>query len=591
MLFSLPSQNRIVAMLFSVCIFGGVFSVLPISFSFQHFIFGLSLGISFFLTVLVSDFLLYRLFLRNEVIYSLKRCLALSFFSTFLWFLLSLLGGLLVLFFLDPIIWFKLSLIGFSAAVILRLIVFLATILHGQLKVLIAALLQPVLCLTVFFAGWVLIGEKITVTLFIYAIISLLLAISAALIFVSSINRVGKKSFGLSSFALLKAFLANWAGDVNAPLEEFFESLGREENIEFSIFGFKVSDKIKAVLIVPSFHPGPFKNVGSSPLPHMIQNALSEKMNVRGIVTHGLFGHELDLSSQIQNQKIIDRVLNSIKFDKYSSKISPFIQVKESDATVSCQIFGNHALFMLTVAPKTTEDFPKEIGLAITRLMKKYGLDSVDIVNAHNSLNEPFNIYSALPFLQKAAVLSLEKAKKEKQRNFKIGVAHVLPKEFSIENGMGPGGINVLIIEVGNQKVAYIVIDGNNMAPMLREEILAQIKEEGIDQGEVLTTDTHIVSAIVIGKRGYHPVGETMDKQLLLFYIKKAVCDALNDMAPAQVSYRHEIVEKVKVIGEKQIEKMCLIAEKSVRKAKQLIFTLFPVSAFLLFIFLFVLPI
>ena len=33
---------------------------------------------------------------------------------------------------------------------------------------------------------------------------------------------------------------------------------------------------------------------------------------------------------------------------------------------------------------------------------------------------------------------------------------------------------------------------------------------------EVFTTDTHAVSAVVVGPRGYHPVGEAMNPDRLI---------------------------------------------------------------------------
>ena len=72
---------------------------------------------------------------------------------------------------------------------------------------------------------------------------------------------------------------------------------------------------------------------------------------------------------------------------------------------------------------------------------------------------------------------------------------------------MGAGGITAIVVEVENQKTAYVVIDGNNMMPGLREKILTWLAALGFEESEVFTTDTHTVSALVTGSRGYHPVG------------------------------------------------------------------------------------
>jgi putative membrane protein len=58
-------------------------------------------------------------------------------------------------------------------------------------------------------------------------------------------------------------------------------------------------------------------------------------------------------------------------------------------------------------------------------------------------------------------------------------VATIVPNEFTVHDGMGSGGISVIVVEVDDQKVAYVTIDGNNMVSGLREKILASLKELG----------------------------------------------------------------------------------------------------------------
>ncbi len=66
-------------------------------------------------------------------------------------------------------------------------------------------------------------------------------------------------------------------------------------------------------------------------------------------------------------------------------------------------------------------------------------------------------------------------------KQFMVGAASVFPKEFSLKNGMGTGGITAIVVQVENQKTAYIMIDGNNMIPGLREKILAALASVGFD--------------------------------------------------------------------------------------------------------------
>ncbi len=402
------------------------------------------------------------------------------------------------------------------------------------------------------------------------------------LIFLFFVNRIGREILGVDSLIVFKAFMANWTEDLNAPLESLLERFGHKQNIKLALLTFSAGKRIKAVMAVPAFHPGPFKNVGSSQFPYMLQKALETKLECTVSVPHGLSGHGLDLTSQLQNRKIVDHVLGSIDFPTFCSKVTPFTRALENKAAASCQIFGDCALFTLTLSPRSMEDLPQVLDKMIIDEANKRGLSSAIVIDAHNCIEGSFNYEGAVNNLRIAAVTSLEHALTYTPSNFEIGAAKTTPREFTIVKGMGLGGITVIVTKVGRQKTAYVTIDGNNMIVGLREKILSSLHETGIVDGEVLTTDTHIVCGLTLIPRGYHPIGEVMDQEKLINYIRYAATKALNDLEPAEVSWRIITIPDVKVIGEKQIESLGFIAEKTAKRAKKLAISLFPVTGILL---------
>jgi putative membrane protein len=362
--------------------------------------------------------------------------------------------------------------------------------------------------------------------------------------------------------------------------------LGEKQTVEVSLIKFN-SSKPKAFIVTPSIHPGPFKNIGSSLLPSQLKTTLEKKLNCVVCVPHGLFGHEFDLASQIQNQKIIDSVAENADFDVHEEAwATPFVKVSNGLATVCCQIFGHCAFLSFTLAPKTTEDFPPELGVFIQQEVEKYGLDCCIIVNAHNSINGTMNIQEALDPLKTVAAACLERAVSQKRLPFDVGAATVIPKEFGLEDGMGPGGITVIVVKVGVQKTAYVVIDGNNMVAGLREKILSALHPLEIKEGEVFTTDTHSVNAIVLNKRGYHPVGEVINHENLIGYIKKAAITALSDLEQVKVACQRIRVSDVTVIGEKLLEKLCVLIGRTIQRAKKIVVPIFAASGLFLMLFL-----
>jgi putative membrane protein len=137
----------------------------------------------------------------------------------------------------------------------------------------------------------------------------------------------------------------------------------------------------------------------------------------------------------------------------------------------------------------------------------------------------------------------------------------------------------VIVVEVEAQKVAYVTIDGNNMVSGLRDEILSALKELGIDDGEILTTDTHSVCGMIRSARGYNLVGEAIDHTKLINYITQATNKALGNLEPAEASWRTETIRDVKVIGEQQITELTVLADKTTERTKSLALSLFPAAA------------
>ena len=227
------------------------------------------------------------------------------------------------------------------------------------------------------------------------------------------------------------------------------------------------------------------------------------------------------------------------------------------------------------------EDLPKELDSFIVEEAEKRGLSAL-VIDAHNSIEGPFNINESIVSLREASVAGLRKALSYERSPFEVGAATVIPKEFTVKEGIGSGGISVIVTRVGDQKAAYVTIDGNNMISGLRERILSALGEIGIVDGEILTTDTHAVCGVVLTGRGYHPVGEIIDQSKLINYIKQAATNALDNVEPAEASWRTEIIPNVNVIGEKQIETLCLVADKTAKQAKRLAVSLFSAASVLL---------
>lgn len=581
-LFKLPSQRAVLVELILICLLSGVLIATALKFSPLYWLaFGLALGITLFVLTLVSDVLIWIARAKADPVFNLRRSLALSLYSLIFWLTIILVGVIVDRLFSTDL-WLRFFVLGFCAALTLRLLVFSTVSFSGVAKIAFFVFLQPVLyTIAVVYTASAVNSLSLNLSLSVFFVLSVVVVVTAVFLFLFSINRVGVGILGVGSFSLLKAFMATWTEDQNAPFERLFERFSQERNVQLSILSFRnANGVVKASVIVPAVHPGPFKNIGSSALPHAIQSTVENRLGTCVVfVPHGLSGHDLDLASQNQNQIVLERIAKLCNVSKFGSAATSFVRVKRNGATVGCQAFNGCALVSLTLAPETMEDLPPELNAPILDAAKKNKFSTAIAIDAHNSLQGPFKIEEAMKPLEEAAVVCIEKASRQQAVSFQIGAARILPREFGLEEGMGPGGIAALVVKVGSQKTAYITIDGNNLVTGLREKILAALSEVGVDEGEVFTTDTHEVNAVVLNARGYQPVGEAMDHEVLIKYIKQVTADAMTNLEPAQVAWGMETVSGVKVIGERQIEAMCMLLDKSMKRAKKSAISVFPLAA------------
>jgi len=307
----------------------------------------------------------------------------------------------------------------------------------------------------------------------------------------------------------------------------------------------------------------------------MLKREFEKEFGCDTCVPLGILGHELDLASQAQNQKIINHVINAAKFASSADKATPFVKVTDGFATASCQVFGKTAFLSFTLAPKTTEDLPQQLGRIVSEEAEKHRLNCSIVVNAHNSINDTVDVEGSLETLREVASKCLEKAVSLPSYPFEVGASTVFPKEFGLKDGMGPGGITAVVVKVAEQKTAYVVIDGNNMVSGLREEILSALKATGFHASEVFTTDTHAVSAVVLGRRGYHPVGEVMNHETLISYIQEAAKAAASTLEHSKAGCLRMIVPEVRVIGKARLESLSTLVDKALQRAKQIVIPIF----------------
>lgn len=548
-----------------------------LSFSFAErgmasFLFGAAWGvIAFTLPSFASDIILYFTIMKEDPLFYLRRCLALSLFTTIIWVLIFLFSSFVAI--LDRRFIFPdfAVILGLFAVIPPRALAIFSMSRSNFAKRTLFTLMEPSLTVLSVIAVFGLPYARMATGLVLSSIVGLTFAFAL----ITVVEVYGRRAIGFSPIRMFRAFLTDWLESENREIESYLNELGVETEIEATAFAFrkKGSDNVKGVMFVSNFHPGPFLNVGSSVLPYLMHSVMSRRFNAVTLVPHGVSGHELNLVSQEQNARIIRWVLEGLEHARYDGSASRVTRMSNEIATATSQAFDGCALVTMTTSPYDMEDIPSEVSHMLSGLTHGR-FRHLALVDAHNSLTGPTTMTSQkIGALEEAALSSLQVTAEEPVSPFRVGVARKMPKGFTLKDGFGPSGISVMGIEVSGQRFAYVNVDGNNMVTGLREEILSAIKSVGFDDGEVMTSDTHMVNGIVSARLGYHTVGEAVPRAHLLGEVTEACREALANLETCEVgAVSGQIL--VTTLGSKSLRRVMGLVY---RISKLTALTLFPI--------------
>jgi putative membrane protein len=386
------------------------------------------------------------------------------------------------------------------------------------------------------------IGYFSILALLIKIVIASLILVVAIYSFVVIIESPMKRNLGVGGLELLSLFLAHVTEGSNS-LEGLFEDMGEPIDTIIGVMAFKNKNGLKAIFLSPSVHPGPIGNIGGGNMPTQLAN----KFEPFTMVSHGPSTHDFNPVSAKEISKIEKVVKDTLESLEYSNKAGKFSRVQSGNAKIGAQYFDNNLVLLATMAPEGFDDMDFGVGLALINLAKaKTGAENVILVECHNAFKgdggrilpgnkEVFELMDAVEKLQSP----------EEQNNIKVGCAYDPMDDVSKDEGVGESGVKVMVLEVDNQKTGYILLDSNNMIIGFRERILKHLKDIGLDEAEILTSDTHFVNAL---SGGHNPVG-TKKQDVILEHIIKSTEDAMKDLEDVTVACDVSRIKDLKTLG------------------------------------------
>ena len=318
---------------------------------------------------------------------------------------------------------------------------------------------------------------------------------------------------GVPALDYVSGVLAFLLDDRRDWITELASRLDDESSIQVDIIVFREKNgRPEAAILIPTFHPGPFKDFGSSGLPYLISRELSS-IGVKALFFKGFSNHHNNLISEEDCRLIAESIRNALSDNSrnlfYTSYAYAPISLRIDHVKGMLLGVGGAKLLFVTMHPRGMEDIPS----ALAERLQDSTLIPVD---CHNSFSDmvkdldggSLNSISAL--LEKA-----ERADLEKRLQLVFGYAQAKLEGYSREDGIGDLGISAAAFMLEGSPTAIISLDGNNCLPEVREKVVEKLRSIGFEEVEVLTTDTHIVNGLRFGGRGYHPLGEVISADVI----------------------------------------------------------------------------
>ncbi len=286
-------------------------------------------------------------------------------------------------------------------------------------------------------------------------------------------------------------------------------------------------------------------------MPALIIRKIKRQLGYECVVLHGAVTHKRDLATSEDAIKVADEIARSIEElrtrDRYGV-VKPVIV--EGRKFKICGIsLGKVPILMISPLWGGIEDIPHKYWKYAREKAKEAGFEDALLIDEHNSIADGETIsYDELYELIRRCIKELATRDKEE---ILVGVASS-NTPLDRYKGLGEGGIRVLYLEGIKSKHAFVlvVIDGNNMKREFRIKMESMIKKLGIKHVEILTTDTHSVSGIIRGGRGYVAVGERKEHEVLLNIVCKCVLLARASKKKAIIGWEELRVPRVRIYGE-----------------------------------------
>lgn len=545
-----PSKFSILTMIFLSFITGAIATYMePLSSLFDSIVYGGSTGFLIFGITSIMDGAITQPLINSfegRRYMKMKHSMFVSLINMVLIALIYVVGSLISTFTVYSYI-IDALILGCALAFGLRTFIIWGTSNIGAVRSIFVSTIQPILILSmvvvlVFLTSITTnIGPFSIIAVALKGIVAGLILMIAIYSFILVVESPIRRNLGVGGLELLSLFIAQYSEGSKA-MEKLFEDMGEPIDTLVGVISFKGKNGIKGLFISPCVHPGPVGTIGGGNMP----TQLADSFETFTMVSHGPSTHDFNPVSSREICKIKKVVENALDDMEYSKVASPFIRVESENAKLGVQYFGDDLLILATFAPLGFDDIDFGVGLSLIKAAQGHTqAKNVVLVDCHNSFKgESGRVLPGNPEVFQL-LDAIEKLEKTKENEFKMGRANDPIPELSKKSGMGQSGVKVMVLNVNGEKTAYILLDGNNMVIGFRDEILRAVLKLGLDNAEVMTTDTHFVNNL---SGGHNPLG-IKENDLIIKKIVECTKNALNDLEPVMAGAKMLKISNINTLG------------------------------------------
>jgi putative membrane protein len=551
----LPSYRQIVLRMLLLVLIGSIIPTIAKGIRLDVLLgYLLILGIPVF----IGSGLLYIIATEENSPLDARRTAGLVLFGLIFWVALGVIGGIIDAVVVTTVYEIRFSILGVSIAFMAFTFFVNGLSDHHIFRNIVAALMPAALWIVVelLLAPANPLLPHLPTFWYVPAAISLIVASLVVHYIYRAVSVPFERDLGINGPQLLRAFGHDYLADNPEPFERILTRIATIQEIPVEIVLFKDDDGPVACGVIQYIHPGPFRDIGSSDLPSVIIEHIKEKHGIPAFVMHGTCTHQQNLTTKDDYPIVlaeIDRLINDTEVHEF---ISGPHWSDGGRFKVWSLFVGNDVLTISTSAPDFTDDVSLDVGYDAARMIRERlpQIRGVALVDAHNCIND--SAISVTPgdpeaaeFVGTVSGAVFSTVNNEKTRA-QIGIHQVCPNDISQSEGIGPGGIIAVVLNLGEREMALLSIDGNNMEPGFREQAQSLLKAEGFDAAELVTTDTHVVNAISLSSKGYPPVGRYKTNETLEHIVAASV-KARERVQPVKVGLGFGKASNLRTYGEK----------------------------------------